>query len=296
MNVFLNNRATAFLKMGVIENQYLSCMNYIQVQVNDVNSEQRELLIALFADNGFEAFEETDTVLKAFIKEAEFNRPIVDEIMGSQDLVYTTTVIAQQNWNAEWESSFEPIVVGDFVAIRAGFHTPVLQVKHEIIITPKMSFGTGHHATTYMMIEQMEGLDFAGKTVVDFGTGTAVLAILAEKMGASLIDAIDYDEWSIENAAENAAANNCNNIQLFKADTIAAGTVYDIILANINLNVILDNLDALKLVSKTGALILLSGFIKADESKMLTALAKNGIYPLKTIQKGEWICILATMN
>ena len=115
-----------------------------------------------------------------------------------------------------------------------------------------MSFGTGHHATTYMMIEQMESLDFTNKTVVDFGTGTAVLAILAEKMGAAKIDAIDYDEWSIENAGENAAANNCTKINLIKAETIAPDTIYDIILANINLNVILNNLVTIKAVSKKG--------------------------------------------
>jgi ribosomal protein L11 methyltransferase len=156
-----------------------------------------------------------------------------------------------------------------------------------------MSFGTGHHATTYMMIEQMETLDFSNKTVVDFGTGTAVLSILSEKMGAIAIDAIDYDEWSIENSIENTAANNCTKINLIKAETIATDTVYDIILANINLNVIMANLAAMKQVSKNGTKILLSGFIKADEAEMVKALSENGIKPLRIIQKLEWICILA---
>jgi ribosomal protein L11 methyltransferase len=205
-------------------------------------------------------------------------------------------VVPQQNWNAQWESSFEPIVVNDFVAIRAAFHQPIKDVKHEIIITPKMSFGTGHHATTYMMIEQMEGLNFAGKTVVDFGTGSAILAILAEKMGAVSIDAIDYDEWSIENSIENTVANNCNKIKLVQAETIEPGDTYDIILANINLNVILNNLAAIKAVSKKGSIILLSGFMKADEDTMLNALAETGIFQLKTTQKGEWISILAQLN
>ncbi len=126
-----------------------------------------------------------------------------------------------------------------------------------------------------MMIEQMEGMDLEGKTVVDFGTGTAVLAILAEKMGAVSIDAIDYDEWSIENSIENAAANNCSKINLIKAETISTATTYDIILANINLHVILDNLAAIKAVSKKGTSILLSGFIKADEPAMVNALAEK---------------------
>ncbi len=271
-------------------------MNYIQVQITDTNTEKNELLIALLANSGFEAFEETDAVLMAFIKEAEFDQKTVDEIVNPLNLSYTSSIIEQQNWNAQWESSFEPIVVNDFVAIRAAFHQPVKNVRHEIIITPKMSFGTGHHATTYMMIEQMEGLGFTGKTVLDFGTGTAVLAILAEKMGAIAVDAIDYDAWSIENSTENAAANNCSKIHLIQAETISTATTYDIILANINLNVIMNNLAAIRQVSKKGSFILLSGFIKADEPIMLKVLSEAGINPLKTVQKAEWICILAKMD
>jgi ribosomal protein L11 methyltransferase len=271
-------------------------MNYIQVQVNDTDNEKNELLIALLANAGFESFEETDTILKAFIKENEFDQTALDEVINPLNLTYTSSVIPQQNWNAQWESSFEPILVNDFVAIRAAFHQPIKDVKHEIIITPKMSFGTGHHATTYMMIEQMEDLDFTGKTVVDFGTGTAVLAILAEKMGAVAINAIDYDEWSIENAIENAAANNCTKIKLIQAETLVTNNKYDIILANINLNVIMNNLVAIQSVSKKDSFILLSGFIKADEAVMLKALTATSIHPLKTIQKGEWICMLTQMN
>jgi ribosomal protein L11 methyltransferase len=271
-------------------------MNYIQVLVNDTDNEKNEILIALLDNAGFESFEETDTTLKAFIKESEFDQTDLDEVINPLNLAYTSSIIPQQNWNAQWESSFEPILVKDFVGIRAYFHQPIPQVKHEIIITPKMSFGTGHHATTYMMIEQMEALDFINKTVVDFGTGTAVLAILSEKMGAVAIDAIDYDEWSIENSIENAAANNCTKINLLKAETIATNKVYDIILANINLNVIMDNLAAIQSVSKKGSFALLSGFIKTDEAVMLKTLTATGIHPLKTVQKGEWICMLAQIN
>ena len=286
------------LQVAVFTEQtnYLSSMNYIQVEVHNTDNEKNELLVALLSHAGFESFEELDTSLKAFIKENEFDQTALEEIIIPLNLNYTSSVIPQQNWNAQWEASFKPILVNDFVAIRAGFHQPVQGVKHEIIITPKMSFGTGHHATTYMMIEQMEGLDFTNKTVVDFGTGTAVLAILAEKMGASYIDAIDYDEWSIENAGENAAANNCIKINLVQAETIATNKVYDIILANINLNVIMNNLTAIKAVSKKGGFIVLSGFIKKDEPVMRKMLAEIGIQPIKTLQKGEWICILAQMN
>jgi len=271
-------------------------MNYLQIDFETINEGESEILVALLAQAGFESFEETEISLLAFIKEEGFTEDILEDILKTVPVNYAITVVPQQNWNAEWESSFEPIIVNYFVGIRAAFHQPVKQVKHEIIITPKMSFGTGHHATTYMMIEQMESLDFTDKTVIDFGTGTAVLAILAEKMGAAKIEAIDYDEWSIENAAENATANNCTKINLVKAETIAKGILYDIILANINLNVILDNLTAIKAVSKKGTWILLSGFIKADEGTMVNALAKNGILHLKTLQKGEWISIMAVMN
>lgn len=271
-------------------------MNYLQIEFETLKEGESEMLIALLADAGFESFEETENSLLAFIKEDGFEEGSLEDILKLVPVNYTKTIVPQQNWNAQWESSFEPIVVNEFVAIRAAFHQPINDVKHEIIITPKMSFGTGHHATTYMMIEQMEALDFAGKTVVDFGTGTAVLAILAEKMGAVSIDAIDYDEWSIENSIENAAANNCSKINLIKAETISTATTYDIILANINLHVILDNLAGIKSVSKKGTYILLSGFMKADEPPMVNALAENGILRLKTVQKGEWISILAVMN
>ena len=271
-------------------------MNYLQIEFEIENTVENEILIALLSNAGFESFEEADKSLKAFIKEEGFTEDSLQDILNIVPVNYAITVVPQQNWNAQWESSFEPILVNDFVGIRAYFHQPITHVKHEIIITPKMSFGTGHHATTYMMIEQMEGLDFTNKRVVDFGTGTAVLAILAEKMGSVSVDAIDYDEWSIENSIENAAANNCTKINLIKAETIAAGIVYDIILANINLNVIIQNLAAIKAVSKKGTVILLSGFLKADEISITGSLAENGIHHLKTSQKGEWICILAHMN
>jgi ribosomal protein L11 methyltransferase len=269
---------------------------YIKLQFADISEAQNDQLIALLSGVGYTGFEEEGKTLSAFIEEESFNSDELDNIIRMIPVQFSKTMINEENWNAQWESSFQPIIVHDFAAIRAAFHQPIQDVKHEIIITPKMSFGTGHHATTYMMIEQMEGLDLNNKTVVDYGTGTAVLAILAEKMGAVSVDAIDYDEWSIENSIENVEANACSKINLIKADTIAPGVVYDVILANINLNVILENLPAIKKVSKKDSLILLSGFVKADETVMKSAAAEYGITHLKTVQKGDWICILAHMN
>ncbi|MBL7703794.1 MAG: 50S ribosomal protein L11 methyltransferase [Ferruginibacter sp.] len=269
---------------------------YIKLQFSDTDDGQKDQLIALLADIGFTGFEEEKKTLNAFIEEKNFNNNELADVLKIIPASYSKTTVEEENWNALWESSFEPILVSDFVGIRAFFHPPVEHVRHEIVITPKMSFGTGHHATTFMMIEQMEALDITEKTVMDFGTGTAVLAILAEKMGAVKIDAVDYDDWSIKNSIENVAANNCSTINLIKDETISTGSVYDIILANINLNVIISNMDAIKAAAKKGAYILLSGFTRADEAFMLEKLEKNGICPLKTVQKDEWLSILAEMR
>lgn len=271
-------------------------MNYLQVEFKAIPGSQSEILVALLSEAGFESFEETENSLFAYIREEGFSESSLQPVLRVVPVNYSISVIPQQNWNARWEESFEPVIIQDFAAIRAGFHKPINTVQHEIIITPKMSFGTGHHATTFMMVEQMKGLYLTGKRVLDFGTGTAVLAILAEKMGASKIDAIDNDAWSIENSVENAAANLCKKIKLVKADTIDTGEIYDVILANINLNVILHNLPVLKAVSKSETILLLSGIMKADEVNMMQSLAASGWQYLQTVQKGDWICMLAQIN
>jgi len=268
-------------------------MKYSEVKFITNSAEQIEILIALLTDIGFEGFEEKENILKAFIKEVEFKKSTVNNIAVSNNLSYSLTTIEPQNWNEQWESSFEPVVVNDFVAIRAGFHKRVKNVQHEIIITPKMSFGTGHHATTYLMIEQMRELNFINKTVLDFGTGTGVLAILAEKMGAKSVTAIDNDDWSIENAKENIEVNNSKNILIQRADSIFSNKQYDIILANINLNVIIQNMPLIAKACKAGAQILLSGFLKTDVPTIQESLKVNRIiYNLSTRQK-DWIIIKA---
>jgi ribosomal protein L11 methyltransferase len=267
-------------------------MNYLQFEFRINNAVENELLIAFLTNAGFESFEEEEGLLKAFIKEDEYKETELTEILKIVPVEYTSTIIQQQNWNAQWESSFEPVVVNKFAAVRAGFHEPIQGVEHEIIITPKMSFGTGHHATTYMMIDQMSGLYFKDKHVLDFGTGTGVLSILAEKMGASSVEAIDNDEWSIENTTENIKANHCNNIHVHKADTIPAGKQYDIILANINLHVILQNLAAISAAGKTGTFVLFSGFLERDIEELSAVLHKDQFSITTKANKGEWICLL----
>lgn len=230
---------------------------FTQVQFVDAGLEKAEMLIALLSNIGYSGFEETGNGLVAFINSESFDQPALDEIAVALSVTYSISSIQDQNWNKQWESGFEPIIIGDFAAIRAGFHQPIKNVRHDIVITPKMSFGTGHHATTYMMIEQMSGIDMRKMKVADFGTGTGVLAILAEKMGASLVDAIDNDDWSIENAGENIETNQCHTIELTKSETLNTGSDYDLVLANINLNVILDNLTAISRSAKKGAEIVL---------------------------------------
>ena len=266
---------------------------YIQLHFKTVSTEQVEILIALLYNIGFTGFEEAHGELNTFVDKNNFNSIELDEVLAIVPMTCSVTEIAEENWNAKWEHSFEPIMVNNFVAIRASFHQPIPTVQHEIIITPKMSFGTGHHATTFLVLAQMEKIGFTGKTVLDFGAGTGVLAILAEKMGALQITAIDNDDWSIENAIENRDANNCKRIFIEKAEAIPANQQFDIIVANINLNVILANISAMAQASTKGTTILLSGFLKADESMLITALENAGFNEFSIQQKGEWIMIQA---
>ena len=266
-------------------------MEYIKITFADLQPEQKEILIAQLADAGYEGFEEKDTSLDAFINSKSFDSVIVNEISFKYQTTYTKEKIAETNWNQVWESNFEPVIVNDYVAIRADFHKPIMNTKFEIVITPKMSFGTGHHATTYMMIELMKGLDLNGRSVLDFGTGTGVLAILAEKEGAKNIDAIDNDDWSITNAGENFDKNNCTKINLRKASNAASEIKFDIILANINKNVIIDNLALLSDLLNKGGQILLSGLLKEDKDEILSIATELRLKFKKELIRNNWIAL-----
>jgi ribosomal protein L11 methyltransferase len=265
---------------------------YKQVSILVEDPAKREMLLAFLADMGYDGFEESGDGLHAFIPLDRFDPQGLQTLLLGLD--YTLHDITPQNWNAIWESGFEPVIVPGFVAIRAAFHNPCAGVQHEIIITPKMSFGTGHHATTYMMVQAMGGLDFSGKAVLDFGTGTGVLAILAEKMGAGPVLAIDNDEWSIDNATENLQANGSRNISIQLAETVPIGGHFDIVLANINLNVITNNLAAIATVCKPGANVLLSGFLTQDADMLLPSLVQAGFRNIEMEQKDNWLCLAAT--
>ncbi len=269
-------------------------MNYLQFDFEVAPGEKTEALIAVLDNFNFEGFEETDFCLKAFIAEDKLDDESIATITQLfPDILFKKSSIENINWNQQWEENFHPVIVGEFVAIRAHFHLPITDVQHEIIITPKMSFGTGHHATTHMMIELMQAINFEDKKIVDFGTGTGVLAILAEKMGAAEVLAIDNDEWSIENSKENFVQNNCVAIKIVLDDSIKTPDIFDVILANINLNIILSNFNTIARTANDDAIILLSGFLKQDEEAIKNALIANNLGYKNTLQRGEWIAITA---
>lgn len=264
---------------------------YIQVTFINVEAEKSALLMALLEADGFEGFEEEELLLKAFIPETAFSTESLERIAHQQNATYNITTIQPQNWNAVWEENFEPVVVNDFVGIRANFHQPIKDVLYEIVITPKMSFGTGHHATTHMMIAQMRNINFTDKTVFDFGTGTGILAILAEILGAKSITAVDIDAWSIENAKENIEKNNCTKIELQQEDHVVPNQEFDIILANINKNIILDNIEVLTSILSKNGLLLLSGLLGEDEEDILFKTRNLNLKHINTISRAQWICI-----
>ena len=265
--------------------------NYIQIEFQNISQEQSEILIARLSDIGFEGFEEYENGLKAFAILKGFDEISLQNITTSLQLGYYKTIIEETNWNHVWESNFNPVIVDDFVAIRAEFHQPIKDTRFEIIITPKMSFGTGHHATTYMMMQQMKEIDFTNKTVFDFGTGTGVLAILAEKLGAKNVLAIDNDNWSIENAGENTKRNNCSVVELRQTDTAKIDGRFDIVLANINKNVIMDNLETITIQLLRGGLLLLSGLQREDEEEILGKCKEQNLKLLSKIEKHNWLLL-----
>ena len=274
----------------------LTMNRYIQLIIETRDADESDILVARLSQAGFEGFEEEPKKLYAFIPETLYDfsqvEKIIAEIKGVADPFHTlfiTKVIEPRNWNAEWEKDFEPVVVDNFCAIRAHFHEAIPGVQYDIIITPKMSFGTGHHATTHMMIAAIQHLDFRRRSVLDFGTGTGVLAILACKLGAGSVLAIDSDEWSIENAQENVAVNGCETIRIEEKDSLSGTGQFDIILANINLRVILENMDSIRQHLNQTGVFLGSGVLGSDEKKIREKATNAGFaFELQMI-KDNWM-------
>jgi ribosomal protein L11 methyltransferase len=274
--------------------------DYIKIEFEHLNTGEKEIIIALLTGMKYEGFEEEDDLLSAFILSANYDENKLKTFCRNRKLSFSVSKLENKNWNAYWETNFQPVIINHsindrpWVAIRAAFHESIKDIKHELIITPKMSFGTGHHATTTMVIQMMSGLDFSGKTVLDFGTGTGILAILSEKLGASTIIAIDNDDQSIKNAGENFDSNNCSKIQLLEASTANVDIKFDIILANIVKGVILDNLTAFAKEMVKDGVILLSGLLADDEEEILEKATRNNLILDKKVEEKNWICLQMT--
>ncbi|MDB5147718.1 MAG: ribosomal protein methyltransferase, partial [Mucilaginibacter sp.] len=244
---------------------------------------------------GFDTFEELELGFKAYIPEDIFDQQVLDEqLLPYKDLFtfsYEITLIQQKNWNEVWESNFEPIEIGDKIYVRATFHNPKPQFRYEIVIDPKMAFGTGHHQTTAMMLGLMLENEFAGKKVLDMGCGTGILAIMAAKLGADDITAIDYDPVCYESTIENSALNNVGNIKpLCGSKEVIPEEQYDTILANINRNILIDQMQRYAEVLKVDGEIYFSGFYESPDLDIITDEARK--YGLKYIthkKDKEWV-------
>lgn len=272
---------------------------HISITPNTENN--RDIITAQLADLGYESFMEADDGLLAYIKaqpshcaSGDMEQVIIPQGVS---VTHSTLTIQDQNWNALWESNFSPITVDDRCMVRASFHEPLPGMQHDIVIDPKMAFGTGHHQTTHQMISALLNTQVAGKTMLDMGCGTGVLAILAEKLGASSVVAIDNDEWAYSNTLENIERNSCTRVKALLGDASAiTGGGFDIILANINLNILLaDMQEYIKHLNPNG-LLLTSGILSTDTQQLIAHAQSIGLKHIYTTTRDSWAMVAFTAN
>jgi ribosomal protein L11 methyltransferase len=254
-----------------------------------------EILIAELGNVGFESFVETENGVTAYIQKTDWSAEILAYVfvLNSDEfsIEYNQNEVPQTNWNAEWEKNFEPIQVDDLVSIRAPFHENP-NLKYDIVIEPKMSFGTGHHETTHMMVQHLLQLDLENKKVLDMGCGTGILAIFAEMKGAKPLDAIDIDNWCYENSVENVTRNNCENISVYEGDAaLLVDKKYDVIIANINRNILLMDMKVYTNCLQEAGILLLSGFYEQDIPVIDAEVIKYGLKLEKFIQRNNWVAL-----
>lgn len=268
----------------------------IQISIA-ANAEICEILMAELAEIGFDIFEDAPDGLHAFCLENLFDQEqmqmIFDRYQSLGPIHFTQHTIEKQNWNEVWETNYDPICIGNQVIIRASFHEPKPGFEMDLIINPKMSFGTGHHETTSLMVENLFAIDLNNKSVLDAGTGTGILAFVAKKRGANKVKGFDIDEWSVENSIENAALNHCEDI-VFVKGTIREedGTVYDVVIANINRNILLDEMEEYSKRLNAGGYLLLSGFYTQDIPTIEKKAAQFGIQKVNALEKNNWVSLL----
>jgi ribosomal protein L11 methyltransferase len=269
-------------------------MTYTLYEFETDNEIERSWLISILSDCHFEGFEETDGSLKAYVPSGKVTGIEVKETLYDNELhhiSFNTSELPDINWNDEWEKNFEPVVIAARVGIRAPFHEP-LNSEIELVIEPKMSFGTGHHATTAAMVELMLKENFQDKSVLDFGSGTGVLAILAARLKAAKTIAIDNEEWAYKNCIENTERNSCVNIECVQGDdTYAFSQKFDIILANINRPVILKNITKWKSLMNKKGILIISGILLSDEKDILGEAARNNLTVKKIIRNNGWLAV-----
>lgn len=257
-----------------------------------------EVLMAEVGEAGFDSFLETDDGFEAYVEMERFDPVYLEEIMDKyRELTivdFSLDKIEKQNWNEEWEKSYQPIIVDNRCLIRADFHKIERKFVYELIITPKMSFGTGHHQTTYLMVKNQMDIDHLGKRVMDAGCGTAILSVMASKLGAREVEAFDIDEWSITNSKENIEVNQCDNIrhQQGKLDELSFAGKFDIILANINKNVLLGEMEQYSSYLSLGGELLISGFYEDDIEDLLQEASRHSLSELRRDKKENWAALL----
>ncbi len=268
-------------------------MNYIKISFElDPILPAREILYAELGELPFESFEETSNGLDAYIQAPDFSEEMLSDLIiksiPNQRIVTKTEVIEQQNWNAVWESNFEPIIVNEKCVIRAPFHTST-DVEYDIIISPQMSFGTGHHETTFLISNELFKIDLKNKSVLDMGCGTGVLAIIANKLGANPIEAIDIEEWAYENTLDNNKLNKVEEMLVSHGDArLLSNKSFDVILANINRNILLNDMNTYSKCLNNGGLILFSGFYETDIPQIKEAAEQSGLVFVKKEVKNNW--------
>lgn len=254
----------------------------------------REILISDLSDINFEAFLETEDGVEAYIEESDLNMKEVEEVFNKLreadfEISHTSSVLEEKNWNEEWEKNFDPVEIKDLCRIRAPFHQHKDGFKEEIVIMPKMSFGTGHHATTSMMVENLMTTKVQGP-LLDMGSGTAVLAILAHKLGVQDIQAIDIDEWAFENAPDNCTLNGIADIEILKGDASLLGAKkFNTVLANINRNVLLEDIPKYADVLHQNGQLFVSGFYVEDLDRVMDVAVRSGFIFNGNLTKDNWV-------
>ncbi|TRX62689.1 50S ribosomal protein L11 methyltransferase [Fulvivirga sp. M361] len=261
------------------------------------SEEIKEILIAELSAISYDSMMETEDGLEAYIEEELFDDVELNAVLGKYSgfkLSYEVMRVAPKNWNEEWEKNYDPIEVEKEIYVHATFHETREDFQYNIAINPRMSFGTGHHATTYLMLKNQLGVDHTNKHVLDAGTGTAILAIMAEKLGASEVIAYDNNSWSTENAPENVSLNHCRHVKVLEGTirTLQLDRNFDIILANINKNVLLDEMKEYVGHLVTGGKLLLSGFYENDNDDLIGKASSCGLGLMTSTEKNGWSSLI----